>query len=67
MIAVTPAGRGMVRSAEEVADRIRDDVLAVLDPDEREALVGALQRLVCERLSAPVQCVHAPRRRAPRG
>ncbi len=67
VIAVTPAGRRMVHEAEAVADRVREDVLAVLDPAEREALVGALKRLVCERLSAPAQCSHAPRRRAPRG
>jgi hypothetical protein len=37
-------------------------VLAVLDPEEREAFLGALNRLVRERLAEPVECAHPVRR-----
>jgi DNA-binding MarR family transcriptional regulator len=66
VIAVTEAGERRVREAEEIAARTNEDVLGVLDPDEREAFLGALMRLVGERLSEPVACVKPVRRRAPR-
>jgi MarR family transcriptional regulator for hemolysin len=67
VIAVTPAGARLVREAEEIGDEIRDDVLGVLAPDEREVFVGALARLVGDRLAEPVQTAQPVRRRAPRG
>jgi MarR family transcriptional regulator for hemolysin len=67
VIAVTPAGARLVRAAEAIGDEIRADVLGVLAPDEREVFVGALGRLVAERLAEPVQTAQPVRRRAPRG
>jgi MarR family transcriptional regulator, transcriptional regulator for hemolysin len=66
VIAVTKAGERKVREAEEIADRIRADVLSTLPEDEREVFLSALTRLVSERLSVPSECARAPRRRAPR-
>jgi MarR family transcriptional regulator, transcriptional regulator for hemolysin len=64
VIVVTDAGERLVREADEVLDRVRDDVLSVLEPDERQVFLTALGRLVCGRLAQPAQCAHPPRRRA---
>jgi MarR family transcriptional regulator, transcriptional regulator for hemolysin len=66
VIAVTAAGKRKLRQAEEIGDRIREDVLSVLPEGEREKFVDALATLVCGRLSEPVECTAPPRRRAPR-
>jgi DNA-binding MarR family transcriptional regulator len=66
VIAVTKAGERKVREAEEIAERIRADVLSTLPEDEREVFLSALTRLVSVRLSEPTECARAPRRRAPR-
>jgi DNA-binding MarR family transcriptional regulator len=66
VIAVTAAGERKVREAEEIAERVRADVLSALPDDEREVFVKALTRLVSDRLSEPVICSQPPRRRAPR-
>jgi MarR family transcriptional regulator, transcriptional regulator for hemolysin len=62
VIAVTDAGRRTVRQADKVLDRVRDDVLSVLAPDQRQVFLGALGQLACGRLSEPVQCTHQVRR-----
>jgi MarR family transcriptional regulator for hemolysin len=62
VIGVTDAGKRKVKQADKVLDRVRGDVLSVLEPDEREIFLGALGRLACERLADPVACAHAPRR-----
>jgi MarR family transcriptional regulator, transcriptional regulator for hemolysin len=62
VIAVTDAGRRKVKQADKVLDRVRDDVLSVLEPEEREVFLGALGRLACERLAEPVACSHTVRR-----
>src|SRR3954469_13203162 len=62
VIAVTAAGRRKVRQAEEITERIRDDVLGVLEPDERESFLAALTRLVRDRLAEPVACAQPVRR-----
>jgi MarR family transcriptional regulator, transcriptional regulator for hemolysin len=62
VIAVTDTGRRKVKQADKVLDRVRDDVLSVLAPDEREVFLGALSRLACGRLAEPVQCSHPVRR-----
>ncbi len=67
VIAVTEAGERLVRESCAITDRIRDDVLAVLPPDDRAVFVAALRRLVEERLSEPVACAQPVRRRMPRG
>jgi DNA-binding MarR family transcriptional regulator len=66
VIGVTDAGERKVRAACEIGDRVREDVLGVLAPEERELFVGALRRLVDERLSEPVRCAQPVRRRVPR-
>jgi MarR family transcriptional regulator, transcriptional regulator for hemolysin len=66
VIAVTPAGRKKLKQAEEISDRIRDDVLSALPAEDRETFVDALTTLACGRLSESVQCTAQPRRRAPR-
>ena len=66
VIAVTEAGERKVIEAEEIADRIHADVLEALPEDERAAFVGALTRLVGDRLSEPVACAKPVRRRQPR-
>lgn len=67
VIGVTPAGRRKLRQAEEISARIQHDVLGELPAREREALLNGLCRLVSGRLSEPVECSQAVRRRAPRG
>jgi MarR family transcriptional regulator, transcriptional regulator for hemolysin len=62
VIAVTEAGADKVREAAEIIERIRQDVLGVLEPDEREVFLGALNRLVRERLTECVACAQPVRR-----
>jgi MarR family transcriptional regulator for hemolysin len=64
VIAVTPAGRRKVREAEVIMDRVREDVLAGLSDDDRDVFLRTLASLACGRLSEPVACEHAVRRRA---
>ncbi len=64
VIAVTPAGRRKVREAEAIMDRVREDVLSDLSATDRDAFLRALGTLACGRLSEPVACEHAVRRRA---
>ena len=63
VIKVTKAGERKVREAEAVLDRVREDVLSTLPPDERETFLRALGRLACGRLAAPVPCTQPVRRR----
>jgi DNA-binding MarR family transcriptional regulator len=63
VVAVTKAGARKVREAEAILQRVRDDVLAILEPAEREAFLGTLSRLACGRLADPVPCAHSVRRR----
>lgn len=62
VIVVTDAGKRSVKAADKVLDRVRDDVLSVLEPDERSVFLDALNRLACGRLSEPAQCAHPVRR-----
>lgn len=62
VIAVTDAGRRKVKQADKVLDRVRNDVLSVLEPGERDVFLGALGRLACERLAEPVACAQTVRR-----
>jgi MarR family transcriptional regulator, transcriptional regulator for hemolysin len=64
VIVVTDAGVRRVLEAEEVLDRVREDVLSVLEPDERLVFLKALGTLACGRLAEPAQCTQPPRRRA---
>jgi DNA-binding MarR family transcriptional regulator len=64
VIIVTPAGEDKVREAEAILDGVREDVLSTLPESERKVFLRALGRLVCGRLSEPVQCSHPVRRRS---
>jgi MarR family transcriptional regulator, transcriptional regulator for hemolysin len=62
VIAVTESGEQKVREAEDVLDRVRNDVLNALPADERQVFLRALGRLACGRLADPVPCAHPLRR-----
>jgi DNA-binding MarR family transcriptional regulator len=63
VIAVTKAGERKVHEAEEILERVREDVLSALPESERKVFLRALGRLVCGRLSEPVPCAQPVRRR----
>lgn len=63
VIAVTEAGERKVAEAQRIADRVRTEVLSVLDDEERETFLRALRTLVHDPLAAPTACQQAPRRR----
>jgi MarR family transcriptional regulator, transcriptional regulator for hemolysin len=63
IIAVTELGRKVHASAKDVVARVYEDVLSTLPDGERTALMSGLTRLVENRLSTPVACQRAPRRR----
>jgi DNA-binding MarR family transcriptional regulator len=65
-IAVTKAGERKVQEAQEIVERIRADVLAVLPEADREVFLESLSRLVSDSLSQPSPCAQPVRRRAPR-
>ena len=62
VIDVTDAGKRSVKKADKVLDRVRDEVLSDLEPEERQIFLNALGRLACGRLAEPVQCAHPVRR-----
>lgn len=64
VIKVTPAGERMVAAADEILNRVREDVLEGLPEEEREVFLRCLGKLASGRLSAPVPCAHTVRRRA---
>jgi len=66
VIKVTPAGKKLVARGEREVARIEAEVLESLPERQRAALVDALSVLAQGRLSEPVACEQAPRRRAPR-
>jgi MarR family transcriptional regulator, transcriptional regulator for hemolysin len=67
VIGVTKAGERKVREAQEIAKRIRENVLAVLPAEDRDVFLESLNRLVADSLSEPSPCAQPVRRRAPRG
>jgi MarR family transcriptional regulator, transcriptional regulator for hemolysin len=68
IIAVTPAGRRLVEQGIDITRRLYEDVLSSLTSGERDGFVRALEHLTSEggRLSTPVPCEPAVRRRTPR-
>jgi DNA-binding MarR family transcriptional regulator len=64
VIEVTDAGVRVVAEADEVLERVRNDVLSVLEPDDRLVFLRALGTLACGPLAEPAVCAHPPRRRA---
>ncbi|WP_033346733.1 MarR family winged helix-turn-helix transcriptional regulator [Catenuloplanes japonicus] len=63
IIAVTDTGAELAVRSQEIADRVHQDVLDALPPDEREVFLRAMNRLVEGHLSKPVESP-APARRA---
>ncbi len=63
VIVVTPDGKRKVRDADKVLDRVREDVLGALAPEDRDVFLRALGTLACGRLAEPVPCAHPVRRR----
>lgn len=63
IIKVTDLGRKVHTSAQDVVAKVYEDVLSTLPSPEREAFMSGLTRLVENRLSTPVACQRAPRRR----
>lgn len=63
IIVVTKAGEDAVVAGEKVSTKIQEDVLSSLPQKQRDLLMDALSRLVCDRLSTPATCQRAPRRR----
>jgi DNA-binding MarR family transcriptional regulator len=63
IIVVTPEGREVHTKARSVVAGVYEDVLSALPENERAGLLAGLTRLVETRLSKPVACQRAPRRR----
>jgi MarR family transcriptional regulator for hemolysin len=63
IIAVTSQGREVSAKAADVIARVYEDVLSSLPDEDRDGFVRGLTRLVETRLSTPVACQRAPRRR----
>jgi DNA-binding MarR family transcriptional regulator len=63
IVSVTAAGRRKVAQADAIVEGIVSDVLSSLPAAERQAFTSALERLVSNRLSTPVQCEPPVRRR----
>ena len=64
VIVVTKAGEQLVGEADEVLNRVREDVLGAVASEDREPFLRALETLVCGRLGEPAACAHPPRRRS---
>ena len=65
VVSVTEAGERLVETSRKVVTELYDDVLSSLPAGQRDALVGALVRLVEGRLASPLHYERPPRR--PRG
>jgi DNA-binding MarR family transcriptional regulator len=55
IIKVTPAGRKVVATGQQIVDQIHQDVLGALPEHERAVFVGALNRLAAGHLATPVE------------
>jgi MarR family transcriptional regulator, transcriptional regulator for hemolysin len=66
VVSVTEAGERKVAEAREVIDRVQADVLDTLPASVRTRFLDALNQLVSDRLSEPVDCSPPLRRREPR-
>lgn len=64
IIKVTAAGKRMLVKADRIVTEIQEDILASLPARERDAFLRAITRLAENRLSTPVACDRAVRRRA---
>lgn len=66
VIRVTDAGRAKVAEGQQIVMRVQDDVLGSLPPDDRQAFLAALMKLVSGRLASAPQCSPPLRRREQR-
>ena len=66
MIAVTKAGERKVAEGREITERVQADVLAAIPGRDRKTFLEALNGLVADRLSEPVDCSPGLRRREPK-
>jgi MarR family transcriptional regulator, transcriptional regulator for hemolysin len=62
IVAVTPAGAGLVAAGHRIADRVHGEVLDALPREERQAFTGALTGLAAGLLAEPVECDRPVRR-----
>lgn len=62
IVGVTEAGRRIVAVGQEIADRVHGEVVTALRPEQRDAFVGALLRLVSDHLAVPAECERPVRR-----
>jgi MarR family transcriptional regulator, transcriptional regulator for hemolysin len=62
IIAVTEAGARMALRSQEIVDRVHEEALASLPPDERQVLLRAMNRLVTGHLANPVESPGTVRR-----
>jgi MarR family transcriptional regulator for hemolysin len=63
IIVVTDKGRLVREQAREVVAKVYEDVLSALPEPDRTGFLTGLTHLVDDRLSTPVACQRAPRRR----
>jgi MarR family transcriptional regulator, transcriptional regulator for hemolysin len=63
IIAVTDAGRTLVRRGDAIVADLYSDVLDSLPDEQREAFVSALQGLMAGRLAKPAVCETTVRRK----
>jgi len=63
IIRVTEAGIAKAVDAKRIVAELQNEVLESLPPGQRAALMDGLVSLVEDRLSEPVECSRAPRRR----
>jgi len=62
IIAVTPAGAGLVARGHQIADEVHREVLDALPDDQRAAFAGALAGLAGGLLAEPAPCERPVRR-----
>ena len=55
VVAITPAGRGALASADTALQAARERALSVLPTDQRDAFLESLGRLACTESRAPAQ------------
>ncbi len=66
VISVTAKGKKRIAEAEQVTADLYEEVLGELDADQRQVLLGALDKLQSGSLAENSPCQKTPRRRAPR-
>jgi MarR family transcriptional regulator, transcriptional regulator for hemolysin len=62
IIAVTEKGARVAKRSQEIVDRVHEQALAALSPEEREVFLRAINRLVTGQLATPVESSQPVRR-----